>query len=242
VTEVLPRVVVVATEETARRWAHGIRDAGIPAVACAWSTVADAADPGAVARALGAGGFDLVWLTSANALRSVPAGAGTGLSAAAVGDRTSREAKKLGFTVETVGRSGSEALAKRLAREGTARRVLWLRGETALEGGAAILRAAGREVTEVVAYRTTEVEGLGPAIARLGPAAAYVLGSPAAADAVRRALGPDRFPPPAGGPPVVVLGDATASALAAPGRPPPVVADSVEVDGLVRALRSGGVA
>jgi uroporphyrinogen-III synthase len=235
-------VVVVATEETARRWARGIRDAGIPAVACAWSTVADAADPAAVARALVAGGFDLVLLTSANALRSIPAGAGTGRVAAAVGDRTAREATRLGFTVETVGRSGAEALARRIAREGTARRVLWLRGETALEGGAAILRAAGREVTEVVAYRTREVDDLAAALARLGPASAYVLGSPAAGVAVRRALGPDRFPPAAGGPPVVVLGAATADAVAAPGRPPAVVAADVEVDGLVRALRAAGIA
>lgn len=235
------RVIVVATEETARRWAHGIRDAGIPAVACAWSTVANAADPGAVGRALASLTFDLVLLTSANALRSVPAGAGAGIAAAAVGDRTAREATRLGFSVDVVGRSGAEALARRLAREGPPRRVLWLRGETALEGGASILRAAGCAVTEVVAYRTTEVDDLGPALGRLGAPAAYVLGSPAAAKAVRRALGPDRFPPLSGGPPVLVLGSATADALAAPGRPPPLVSESVEVDGLVRALRTAGV-
>ena len=235
------RVVVVATEETARRWARGIRDAGIPAVACGWSTVADASDPAAVGRALASHGFDLVLLTSANALRSVPAGAGEGLPAAAVGDRTAREAARLGFRVDVVGRAGAEALAKRLAREDPPRRVLWLRGETALEGGAAILRAAGTEVAEVVAYRTTEVDDLDTALSRLVPASAYVVGSPAAAPAQRRALGTDRFPPPAGGPPVVVPGAATADALAMPGRPAPLVADSVEVDGLVRALRAGGV-
>ena len=240
-TDATRRVVVVATEETARRWARGIRDAGVAAVACGWSTVADATDPGAVSRALAAGGFDLVLLTSANALRSVPAGAGEGIRAAAVGDRTAREATRLGFCVDVVGRAGAEALAKRLVREGPPGRVLWLRGETALEGGASILRAAGTAVTEVVAYRTTEVEGLAAALARLGPASAYVVGSPAAAQALVRTLGPDRFPPAAGGAPVVVPGAATADALAAPGRPAPVVADSVEVDGLVRALRAAGV-
>ena len=229
------RVFVVATEETAERWARGIRDGGVPAVACPWSTVVSAADPAAAVAALSGRAFDVVILTSASALRFLPAGSGAGLSVAAVGDRTAREAKRLGFSVEAAGRAGSEALARKLAAGGPLRRALWLRGETALERGADILRAAGWEVSEAVSYRTVESPGFPESLARLGEPAAYVLGSPAAA--LARALGPAAFPPAAGGPPVVVVGEATAAAARGDGRPEPVIADSVEVDGLLRALR-----
>ena len=232
------RVIVVATEDTAARWARGIRDAGVSAVACAWSSVVPATDPSAAVAALARRDFDLVLLTSASAVEFLPVGAGAGLVAAAVGDRTAREARRLGFSVDVAGRAGSEALAKRLLELGSLRRVLWLRGETAFEAGAAILRAAGWPVTEAAAYRTVERPGLAEALLRLGEPAAYVLGSPAAARATASALGAATFPPPPEGPPVVVVGEATAKAARGDGRFEPVIADSVEVEGLVRALRS----
>jgi len=232
-----PRVVVVATEEAASRWARGIRDGGVPAVACPWSTVAEPLDPLAASVALARRDFDLVFLTSARALRFLAPGSGTGLRAAAVGERTAREARRQGFLVEATGRGGAEALAKRLVRGSPPRRALWLRGETALETGAEALLAAGWAVFEAVSYRTVEVPALSEALARLGTPSAYVVGSPAAARALGRALGPDAFPPPAGGPPVVVVGESTALAARAPGRPEPVVAGSVEVDGILGALR-----
>jgi uroporphyrinogen-III synthase len=237
VSAAVARAIVVATDDTAARWARGLRDAGIPAAPCAWSVVAEPEDPAAATRALAETGNDLVVLTSANALRYLGPEAGTGRTAACVGQRTSREAKRAGFAVEVEGRAGAEALARRLAKGGPPRSALWLRGEAATEALASILSKAGWTVREAVAYRAVAVPDLAERLARLAPVSAWVVGSPAAAKALVAALGAAAFPPGAGGPPVVVPGEASAAALRSPGRPPPVVASSVEIDGLAAALR-----
>src|SRR5205085_1096238 len=105
------------------------------------------------------------------------------------------------------------------------------------ERGVDLLRAAGWQVREAVAYRSEPLDDLAPRLRRLAPIAAYVLGSPAAAGAVMEALGPDEFPPGPNGPPVVVLGEATAAAVRIAGRRPPTVAVSTKATGVVDAVR-----
>jgi uroporphyrinogen-III synthase len=229
-------VAVVATEDTAAEWAAVLAANRVPAVAVPWARIAPAGDPDAAARLLDAGGFDLVLLSSANALRFLPEGAGRGRFAAAVGRATAAAAKAAGFQVVETGHTTAEALAQRLA-ETFPRRLLWLRGESAREEGAEILAKAGWTVTQAVAYRARPDPGLAAALRALGTPRAWVVGSPAAASALQLALGEHAFPPPRGGPAVIVPGETTAEALRVPGRVEPTVAPDPSVEGIERAVR-----
>jgi uroporphyrinogen-III synthase len=233
----LPRpVAVVATEDTAAEWAATLAANRFPAVAVPWARITPPADADAAARLLAAGEYDLVLLTSANAVRFLPEEAGKGRFAAVVGRATEAAAKAAGFQVVEVGHTTAEALARRLA-EAFPRRLLWLRGEAAREDGAEVLAANGWTVVGAVAYRARPDPGFGAALRALGVPRAWVVGSPAAASALRLALGEAVFPPPLGGPPVVVPGETTAEALRVPGRVEPTVAPDPSAEGVERALR-----
>ncbi len=237
----LHAVAVVATEETATAWAKTLSAHGIAAAALPWGVAAPPPDPEAPARALAHGGHDLVFLTSANAVRFLPEGAGRGHVAAAVGEATAEAARASGFHVVETGRTNAEDLARMLAATPPARRVLWLRGEVAREAGQEVFAAAGWSVLPVVAYRTRPLPGFGDLVHAFGVPCAWVVGSPAAAAALLLALGEDEFPPHAGGPPVVVPGEATALSLRVVGRVSPTVAASPSIDAIEAALRRYGV-
>lgn len=215
-------VVVVATEETARDLALALVAAGVPARPCPWAGIAPPPDAEALDRALAAPGVEVLLLTSANAVRFAPPGRLAGRKAACVGAPTAEAARKAGCDVAWVGTAGGKALAIDLILARTPAHALWLRGERAKEEGAAKLRAAGWTVDEAIAYATRPRPDLAASLAAAPAPRAYLLGSPAAGEALVAALGPDAFPPGPGGPPVFVLGDASARALAREGRPAPV--------------------
>ena len=196
--------------------------------------------PGAAraAAALARPRVQLVLLTSANALDGLPRLPRTRPPVAVVGPRTARVARERGFRVELAGTGTGADLARTLVAAGPPRRVLWLRGREATEDAARLLRAAGWHVDELVTYDTVERADLAAAVRRRGPVRAWVVGSPAAAAALRRALGPSAFPPPRGGAPVVVLGATTAAALRVGGRVRPLVADP-SPGGLAARIRKG---
>jgi uroporphyrinogen-III synthase len=229
-------VAVVATEDTAAEWTGALAANRVHAVSVPWARVTAAVDPESALRLLAAGNYDLVLLTSANVLRFLPPDAGTGRCAAVVGRSTAAAAKAAGFQVVEVGHTTAEALARRLA-ETFPRRVLWLRGETAREVGAEVLASHGWTVTSAIAYRARPDPDFGRALRDLGTPRAWVVGSPAAASALQLALGEERFPPPLGGPPVVVPGETTAEALRVPGRVEPTVAPDASAEGIERAVR-----
>lgn len=231
-------VAVVATEDTARVWAQALTAHRLPAVALAWGATGPPLDAAAPLRALQADDYDLVLVTSAAAARHLPATAGRGRPAAAVGEATAEAARAAGFRVVETGTGTSADLARRLAAIPPARRVLWLRGESAREEGAAILVAAGWRLSSVVSYRTRPNPGFGDLVRALGIPRAWVVGSPAAAAALLLALGEEAFPPGPGGPPVVVPGETTAAAVRIEGRVPPVVAASPTIEAIEAALRA----
>jgi uroporphyrinogen-III synthase len=231
-------VAVVASEETSTRWAQAIRALGLPAAECPWSEIVPPADPAVALAALSRRDFDLVLVNSSNAVRFLPPGVGTGLRAAAVGRRSAFAAKRAGFDVVLTGNAGAESVARRLVADaGPPRRALHLRGEDARRDAERVLSQAGWTVTSVVAYRNRPRPDLAGTLARVGAPSAWVVGSPAAAAALRTALGEAAFPPPAGGTPVVVPGETTAAALRAPGRAAPVVAPNADPDGIAAAVR-----
>jgi uroporphyrinogen-III synthase len=194
-------VGVVATPEVATRWADAVRARGLDARALPFAQLVPPPGVERLPMILRLGGHDLVIATSANALRFLPAGAGEGCPGAAVGAATAKAMEAAGFDVRFEGDAGSEALAKRLASIGEARRVLWLRGERANEAGVEILREADWKVDEVLAYGVAPDPAFAPAAKALGAAAAWVLGSPAAVEALIAAVGPlDAVPCVAAGP------------------------------------------
>jgi uroporphyrinogen-III synthase len=232
-------VVVVATEETARRWSEAIAEAGLPVLPAPWSSVVPTKPPEAILTALRRGDFDAVLLTSAHAARFVPPSAGMGLEAVVVGAHTAALAAGIaGFHVRVVGEEGAGGLAKRLVESGPPKRLLWLRGEEAHTEGADVLATAGWIVIPLIVYRTVPREEMAVEVRGHRHALAWVVGSPAAAGALRIALGADLFPPLDGGPPVIVPGETTAAAVRVHGRPAPVVALSPDAAAIAAACRA----
>jgi len=215
-------VLVVATEETAHEMARALVAAGVPARPCPWAEIVGPADAEALDRALAAPGVEVLLVTSANAVRFAAPARLAGRKAACVGAATAAAARKAGCDVGWVGTAGAKALAIDLILARRPGSALWLRGERAKEEGAAKLRAAGWTVAEAIAYATRPRADLAAALAASPAPRAYLVGSPAAGEALAAALGPDAFPPPAGGPAVYVLGEASARGLAHEGRPAPV--------------------
>lgn len=228
-------VLVVATEETARELALALVAAGVPARPCPWAEVVPPPELAALERALAAPAIDLLILTSANAVRFVPPARLAGRHAACVGAATAAAARKAGCVVDEVGTAGAGALAVELILERRPAHALWLRGERAKDEGAAKLRAAGWTVHEAVAYATRPRADLAAAVSAVAAPRAFLVGSPAGGEALVSALGPDAFPPAPGGPPVFVLGEASARALAREGRPAPVAVPP-DAEGAVRAM------
>lgn len=140
--------------------------------------------------------FDWILWTSQNAVRFFasrlrasgrPESAGANFAkvpAAAVGPATAEAAVGEGFRVDYVAKNRTgEALARELAGELPGRRVLLPRSDRADDRLPAALRAAGADVTEVVAYRTAAPNSLDPRVlegVRGGEVDAIVFASPSA--------------------------------------------------------------
>lgn len=177
-----------------RAMASGWSDAGLARLGMPWSERHDAEDADAGARALAAGGFDLVMLTSAHAVTALPDGIGVGHEAACVGVATAEAARSRGFTIaEDVkiagvvrgGRALGEAIAARTPRPA---RVLWLCGEDRRPEARDALVAAGIELDEVVTYVMAPRDDFPAMIEQAPEPAAVVLGSPRGVDALAAAL------------------------------------------------------
>jgi uroporphyrinogen III methyltransferase/synthase len=138
---------------------------------------ADPADFSPLDAAIAAlGGFDWVLFTSANAARFFarrcrtrgiePRAAQSGersLFVATVGPATSEAAAAEGFLVGHMAEEfQGSALARELAEDLAGRRVLLPRGDLAAADLPTALRAAGADVTEVICYRTLEVDSAAP--------------------------------------------------------------------------------
>ena len=99
---------------------------------------------------------DALVVTSAHGIRAFAAlSARRDLPVLAVGEATARVARELGFPLSFAAPGNSEALAT-LALQSGFHRFLYPRGRDVATDLAGTLRAKGKQVTEVVVYRTAE--------------------------------------------------------------------------------------
>jgi uroporphyrinogen III methyltransferase/synthase len=235
------RFVVTRRPEQAGGLAALLRAAGaevleVPAIAIAPPEDASALD----AALAGLDRFDWVVFTSANAVQAVagrPARPAHWPRLASVGPATSRALEQaLGRGPDLVPEADfrAEGLAAAFVRAGVAgRRVLLPVSDRARETLEAALRAAGAEVTRVVAYRTVApADAVGALAAALAGGVDLVLfASPSAAENVALALGPGaRLPACA------VIGPVTEAAAHSAGFDVAVVAQPSTAEGLVASL------
>ncbi len=243
-------VLVVASEDTATAWASRLVEEGVPALAVPSSSVARGPDVERAAGALcvaarpPADARPVVIVTSRNAVRFLPAAAGAGCSAVVVGEATARAARAAGFAADAGpgpdSAAGFASVARRLLAASPApRAAIWLRGDVATREGVELLAAAGWAIEEFVTYVAVPRPTFADDVRGAPAAAAWVVGSPAAARALCAALGADAFPPGPGGPRVLVPGDTTAAALAVRGRVVPEIVPGLP-EGLAARLRGAG--
>ncbi len=227
-----PLVWVVATDETAARWARALEQAGQVALPLAWSEVLPL-EPGPALAALARGDFDRVLVTSAYAVEVLPPGAGAGRPAACVGARAAEAAAAAGFEVREVGRRGAADVAARvLAAQPAPRRVLFLATSEAREEAVEALRGEGVRVDRLDVYRVAVRPAFATELERARDPAAVLAGSPRAVDALVKAAPPGRWQ----GVPCVAPGPTTGAAWRAAGAAKVVEAAGPTPEDLVAAV------
>lgn len=197
----------------------------------------------AAVRALAAGDYQWVALTSAAAVRALRATAGEigmtlsvggGTRVAAVGAATARAARAAGLAVDLVPPppGSGAALAAAWPAEPPGRTVLLPRSDLAAADLPDALRAGGHRVVEVCAYRTepAAVPGEARAALRDGAVDAVLLTSPSTA----RALAAIGVAP---GTRLIAIGEPTAGALRDTGLGVHGIAAEPSAAGLVAALQ-----
>lgn len=174
-------------------------------------------------------------LTSPSAVRAMTL---AGVSPAAawlacVGPATSRAVREAGWTVALQPEVFTASALVAALGSVDGRRVIYPKADLASDEVAAGLRAAGAEVTEVVAYDNAPPPGSAEAIRRRWPIASVVLFSGSAARRLAEAV-----PPPwSATVRVVAIGPSTANAARAAGLPVHAIARPHTVGGVVATLR-----
>nr|HEX4315959.1 uroporphyrinogen-III synthase [Kofleriaceae bacterium] len=223
----MPHAVLTRDPADAQGYAAALAPLGLDVVALPVTRIAPAADPDALRRAVAAGGYAAIVIASpraAHELARARDAAGAELPEVwAVGAATKRALAiaHIAATHPDGVASGAE-LARRVvaAAHVAGKRVLVPRAEDGRPEPAAILRAAGALVDDVVAYRTVATPADDPALApgcallRARAAAVVCVFAPSQVAALAalvdvRALGC----------PVAVIGDTTADAARAAGIP-----------------------
>lgn len=131
-------------------------------------------DPAPLAAAIaGLAAYRWVLFTSANAVRAVVEAAGgalpSGLRAASVGGATSAALREAGVEPALEGEGGGESLAELIAFVGRGGTILFPAAADARPQTAAMLRASGYQVDEVVAYAKRQPDGTAERAAALFP-------------------------------------------------------------------------
>lgn len=231
----------------AEAYAAALRPLGIEVVAMPVTKSAPAADPGALARALASGPFAAIVVASPRAAHEL---ARAGVADAggdakliwAVGPATKRalEIAKLRAHHPDVKDGAELARALVAKRELAGKRVLVPRAEEGRVEALDILRAAGAEVVDVIAYRTVAVPAgdasvaRGAELLRAGEANICAVFAPSQVAALAAIVGPlvaiaTRF---------VAIGATTATALREVGVTDVAVAATPTPEGIARAVMS----
>ena len=235
----------VLTRDPAPAYDAALAPLGLEVVAMPVTKHAPAADPHALGRALEDGRYAAVVVASPRAAHELArAAAARELPEVwAVGPATRRalEIARIPARLPDHVRDGAE-LARRLAAERPrrGRRVLVPRAEEGRTEGLAILRAAGADVVDVIAYRTVAVGAGDPDVARgaellrAGAAAVCAVFAPSQVAALAAIVGPlaglsARF---------CAIGETTAEAVRAAGVADVAVAAEPTPEGMAQAVRS----
>jgi uroporphyrinogen-III synthase len=171
------RIVVTRALEQARELTARLEDMGATVLLFPAVSFAEPSDTGELDRAVRSlDAFDWIVFTSVNAARFFagrcrklgvePKGSGTA-RCAAVGPATASAAAAEGFSVNHVAREFvGAALARELASSLAGKKILLPRSARARPDLPEALRAAGAEVTDVVAYDTGGVGAIDPEVLR----------------------------------------------------------------------------
>lgn len=219
------------TRESVEAYAKAL--APLDVVAMPVTRSAPPPDPGAIARAL-ARPYAAIVVASARAAEAVKHATG---EIWAVGPATQRV---IAHAIHPDGVRDAEGLARALlaARSVAGQRVIVPRAEDGRTEAIEILRAAGAEVDDVIAYRTIAVDAGDPAIAAGAEllashaVAACCVFAPSQVNALHALVGPlaaieTTF---------CAIGETTAAALRAAGIAHPIVAEAPTPEGLARAI------
>ncbi|HEY3805545.1 MAG TPA: uroporphyrinogen-III synthase [Kofleriaceae bacterium] len=226
----MPRAVL--TRDDVAAYAAALAPLGLDAVAMPVTRTAPPPDPGALATAL-ADEYDAIVVASRRAAEAIAAAGTPHGEVWAVGPATLRALADagIGATYPSEARDG-ESLARAIVRTRpmAGKRVLLPRSEGGRPEVAEILRAAGADVVEVIAYRTIAAGPIDVDVLR--ECAVCVVFAPSQVAAltpiVRLADLLARF---------VAIGETTASALRAVGVRP-AVAEAPTPEGIARAVAS----
>jgi len=230
---------------SAPAYAAELAPLGLEAVAMPVTKHAPPADPGALARALAAHDYPAIVIASPRAAQELARAAGTHElpEVWTVGDATRRAlsiAKIAARHPDGVRDAADLARALAAAHELRGRRVLVPRAEEGRTEGLDILRAAGAEVIDVVAYRTLPVPADDPGVARgaellrAGQAAVCAVFAPSQVSALAAIVGglgalATRF---------AAIGETTAAAVRAAGVAQVAVAREPTPEGMAHAVGS----
>lgn len=220
----MPYAVFTRALDAGSAYASALAPLGLEVVAMPVTRTEPPRDPGALARALEAGGHAAIVIASPRAAAALASARGRAPlpEVWAVGAATQRALGAAGIPAihpEGVVDGATLAHALLAARDLAGRRVLLPRAADGRDDLAAILRAAGVELDDVVAYRTVPAPADDPAIARgrallvSGAAAVCVVFAPSQVAALGALVGPldairCRF---------VAIGDTTGAVLRAAG-------------------------
>lgn len=240
-------VVVTRELEASSGYAAAFAALGLEVVPMPVTRSEPPRDPAALGRALEHGGHAAIVIASPRAAAALAAAVG-GLRQPlpevwAVGPATTRALAAAGITArhpDTAHDGASLAQAMIGLRDLAGRRVLVPRAEDGRDEAIAVLRAAGAEIVDVVAYRTVATLPDDPAIARgrellvAGMAAVCAVFAPSQVVALGAAVGPLDALATA----FAAIGDTTAAVLREAGAPHVAVASAPTPEGLANAVAS----
>lgn len=238
-------------------YARALAPLGLEVLAMPVTRAAPAPDPDALARALDDGDYEVIVVASARAASELARAAGRSRSPRttlaelpevwAVGPATKRalDAAQLAAQLPPDVRDGGELARKLVAQRALAgKRVLVPRAEDGRVETLDILRAAGAEVVDVVAYRTLAVAPddasvqAGADALVSGAAGLCLVFAPSQVNALAAIVAARGSTLAALGIPFCAIGETTAAALRAEGIEAIGVADAPTPEGMARAVRS----
>jgi uroporphyrinogen-III synthase len=244
------RVVVTRAVEQARELMARLEDMGATVMlfpAVSFSEPSDTAELDRAIRSLGE--FDWILFTSANAVRffagrcralGIDPSRAANCHCAAVGPATASAVAAEGFSVDHVAQEFSEAaLASELSASLAGRKILLPRSERARPDLPDALRAAGAQVTEIVAYHTGGVGAIDPGVMRaIRDAQVDVISffSPSAIENMRAELGEEVLSRLGAKAALAAVGPVTAAALRSAGLPVAIEAPHATAESMADAI------